>query len=79
MPAENGCVPPPSLATGQEQSPLGCPPCKDPGKRAACSIKESARPPTKRIGLGSNRPYWEDLVAPARLIFRLACRRLWRS
>ena len=60
VPAENGCVPPPSLAAGQEQSALGCPSCKDPGKRAACSIEESARPPTKRIGLGSNRPYWED-------------------
>ena len=58
--AENGCVPLSPLAAGQEQAALECPPCKDPGKRAACSTEESAHPPTKRRGLGGNGPYWED-------------------
>ena len=60
VPAANECAPPPPLDASQEQSASGCLLCKDPGKRAACSTEESARPPTKRRELGSNRPCWED-------------------
>ena len=60
VPAENGCVPPLAPFAGQEQSALRCPFCKDPDKRAACPTEESVRPPTKRRGLGSDRPYRED-------------------
>ena len=65
VPADNECVPPPAPVSGEEQSVLRCPLCKDREERALCPTEEPARPPLKRRGLDSNRVCWEDETTAA--------------